>query len=132
MMQREVAERIIGVPRTKNYGILSVWVQAFASVRLVLKAPPDVFRPRPRVESAVIQLKWKNDAEQILKNDVYFLKLIKSAFQKRRKVLRNALKGFIPPEIQNAIHFDFARRAEEVPVEEWIMLSNRLQNMKRS
>jgi len=125
MMQREVAERVVGQPRTKNYGILSIWVQTFASVQLILRVPPTVFRPRPRVESAVVQLKWKSQREQIPKNDVYFLRLIKTAFQQRRKLLRNSLKTIFPPEIQENMEFNFNRRPEEVSIDEWIQLSNR-------
>ncbi|NOY78952.1 MAG: ribosomal RNA small subunit methyltransferase A [Calditrichaeota bacterium] len=125
MMQREVAERVVGRPRTKNYGILSIWVQTFANVRLILKVPSTVFRPRPRVESAVIHLTWKSQREQIPKNDVYFLRLIKTAFQQRRKLLRNSLKTIFPPDIQERMEFNFNRRPEEVSIDEWIHLSNK-------
>lgn len=125
MMQLEVAERVVGVPRTKSYGILSVWVQTFAEVRLLFHVPPSVFRPRPRVESAVVQINWK-EREPNLKNDVYFLSIVKTAFQQRRKLLRNALRPLVPLEIQEKVDFDFNRRAEEVQVEEWVTLSNKL------
>ena len=125
MMQLEVAERVVAVPRTKSYGILSVWVQVFADPRLLFRVPPSVFRPRPRVESAVVQIFWKRQ-EPNLKNDVYFLQLIKTAFQQRRKMLRNALRPLVPFEIQEKIDFDFNRRAEEVTIEEWVNLSNKL------
>ncbi len=125
MMQREVAERMVGKPRTKDYGILSIWVQTFADVRLIFKVPSAVFRPRPRVDSALVQLKWKSQREQIPKNDVYFLQLIKTAFRQRRKRLRNSLKPIFPLAIQQKIDFDFSRRPEEVSIDEWIQLSNR-------
>lgn len=124
MMQREVAERVVGKPRTKNYGILSIWVQTFADARLILKVPPTVFRPRPRVASAVVQIKWKSRGEQIPKNDVYFLRLVKTAFQQRRKLLRNSLKSIFSVETQEKIGVNFNRRPEEVSIDEWIHLSN--------
>ncbi len=125
MMQLEVAERLVGVPRTKNYGILSVWTQTFAEVKLLFRVPASVFRPRPRVESAVVQLFWRQ-GEPNLKNDVYYLHLIKTAFQQRRKLLRNALRSLISPEEQERLAFNFDRRAEEVTIQEWVKLSNSL------
>lgn len=125
MMQREVARRVIGKPRTKDYSILSIWVQTFANVELILKVPSTVFRPRPRVDSAVVQMKWKSNREQIPQNEVYFLRLIKTAFQQRRKLLRNSLMGIFPLEMQIKIDFDFNRRPEEVSIQEWIQLSNK-------
>ncbi len=131
MMQLEVAQRLIAAPRTKSYGILSVWAQTFAEPRLLFRVPPSVFRPRPRVDSAVIQIFWKQ-RELNLKSDVYFLHLIKTAFQQRRKVMRNALRPLVPLEKQKEIDFDFNRRAEEVTIEEWVNLSNKLlSNMNR-
>jgi len=100
MMQKEVARRIVSEPATKEYGILSVQLQLMASVSYLFDVPPGVFRPPPKVDSAVIQLRFDRPALQC--RDESLKMVVRTAFNKRRKKLSNALK-----DISSARDADF-------------------------
>ena len=123
MFQHEVAERICSKKGTKKYGILSVLIQAFFSVKLLIKIKPESFNPAPKVNSAVIKIikyQDKIDCDEIL-----FKKIIKTAFNQRRKTLKNSLKSF--KKIENLKeHSIFEKRAEELDVNDYIFLTNLL------
>lgn len=125
MIQKEVADRIVSKEGNKVYGILSVLLQAYFDIEYNFTVPPQVFDPPPKVQSAVITLRRKKDIPDV---DQRFLKrVVKSAFGKRRKTLRNALKDLNLTEF----NFDdelFGRRAEQLSVSEFIQLTNRLNN----
>jgi 16S rRNA (adenine1518-N6/adenine1519-N6)-dimethyltransferase len=93
MLQREVAERIEAHPGTKDYGVLSIFVQLHADVRRLLSLPPGAFRPAPKVHSSVIRLTFKPPAVRIL-DESLFASMVRSMFTQRRKTLGNALKPF--------------------------------------
>lgn len=126
MLQREVAERLSSPPGNKTYGILSVLLQAYYSVRLLFRVPSTVFVPRPRVESAVIRL--ERYREQLPSCDEQlFTRVVKQAFNNRRKTLRNALKDInLPPEILG--EQVFSRRAEELSVDDFLGLTSLIQH----
>jgi len=94
MMQREVAERLVAVPRTKAYGILSVVFQRYCDVQLLFKVPPTVFFPRPTVDSAVVRLTFRADAPPLSPEEDRYRVLVRAAFNQRRKMLRKALAAF--------------------------------------
>jgi len=95
MIQKEVAERIVAAPGSKEYGILSVLIQALFRVNLVLEVPAGAFWPRPDVDSAVIRMTPLNP-KVLADNEFQRLKaIVKKAFSQRRKTLRNCLKGLI-------------------------------------
>ena len=125
MFQLEVAERICSKKGTKKYGILSVLIQAFFSVKLLIKIKPESFNPAPKVNSAVIKIikyQDKIDCDEIL-----FKKIIKTAFNQRRKILKNSLKSF--KKIENLKeHSIFEIRAEELDVDDYILVTNLLSN----
>ena len=125
MFQYEVAERICSNKGTKKYGILSVLIQAFFSVELIIKIRPESFNPPPKVTSAVIRIKKVRD--NIDCDEILFKHIIKSAFNQRRKTLRNSLKSF--KKIENIKeHTIFDKRAEELDVDDYIFLTNLLSN----
>ena len=93
MFQKEVAQRICEKEGNKTYGILSVLVQAFYTAQYLFTVPPTVFNPPPKVDSGVLRLKRKQDFV-LPCSDKLFFSVVKSAFQQRRKTLRNSLKGF--------------------------------------
>ena len=93
MFQKEVAQRICEKEGSKVYGILSVLVQAFYDAEYLFTVPPSVFVPPPKVESGVLRLKRKADYSLICDEQLFF-KVVKSAFQQRRKTLRNSLKSY--------------------------------------
>jgi 16S rRNA (adenine1518-N6/adenine1519-N6)-dimethyltransferase len=93
MLQREVAERIVAGPGGREYGVLSILVQLHADVRQVLILPPGAFRPPPKVQSAVIHLRFRPPVVQVSDTPV-FEAMVRSMFTQRRKTLANALRGF--------------------------------------
>ena len=118
MMQREVAERLCAEVGTKSYGRLTVVVGAYLDIKYCFTIKPDVFIPKPKVESAIIKFSKK---EQALIDDekyVRFNKLVSAAFSQRRKMLRNTLRGWdISREVKDRI--DFTRRPESLTISEF-------------
>ena len=120
MFQKEVAQRIASKEGSKNYGILSVLIQAHYNVDYLFDVPPTSFNPPPKVMSGVIQLTRRTTPENVV-SDKKFKVLVKSAFNQRRKMLRNAVKGLFDPEyLKNDI---FNNRAEQLSVADFAQLS---------
>ncbi|MCE1190283.1 MAG: ribosomal RNA small subunit methyltransferase A, partial [Ignavibacteria bacterium] len=119
-----VAQRLIAAPGTKEYGILSVVFQRFASVELLFKVSPNVFFPKPKVWSAVIKIDFSKGLGDRLRLTEY-TKVVRAAFNNRRKVLRNSLKncGYSHINFDNA-PVDLLRRAEELSVEDFQLLTD--------
>ena len=122
MLQKEVAERISSPPGNKNYGILSVLLQAYYDIELLFDVPPHVFHPPPKVNSAVIRL-LRNQTRQLDCDERLFFRIVKQGFQNRRKTLRNALKAInLPAEIKD--QEILSRRAEQLTVSDFVNLTN--------
>ena len=120
MFQKEVAQRIASKPNTKVYGIMSVLVQAFYEVEYLFDVPPESFNPPPKVMSGVIRLRRKT-AVVPMKSEKALFVLVKAAFNQRRKMLRNAVRGLFEPEfLENPI---FNKRAEQLSMEDFAELS---------
>ena len=118
MFQKEVAERTAAVPRTKDYGILSVLVQAYYDVEYLFTVHENVFNPPPKVKSGVIKM-TRNRKEGLEGNEILFKQIVKTGFNQRRKKLSNALKPLnIPESLKNHAFMD--KRAEELSVEDFI------------
>ena len=118
MFQKEVAERTAAVPRTKDYGILSVMIQAYYDVKYLFTVNENVFNPPPKVKSGVISL-IRNPKEGLTGNEVLFKQIVKAGFNQRRKKLSNALKVLGIPEGISGHNF-LNLRAEELSVEDFI------------
>jgi 16S rRNA (adenine1518-N6/adenine1519-N6)-dimethyltransferase len=125
MIQKEVAERIAAKHGNKTYGILSVLLQAFYDIEYLFTVHEHVFKPEPKVKSAVIRLK-RNQRSKLPCDEVMFKTVVKQGFQNRRKTLRNALKRLNLPAavIQNEI---LDKRAEQLSVEDFFHLTNLIQ-----
>lgn len=121
MFQKEVAQRIGADAGGKEYGILSVLIQAYYEVEYLFEVGEKCFSPPPKVKSAVIRLK-RNSKEKLGCDEELFVKIVKAAFNKRRKTLRNALKELMAREylLQDKI---FEKRAEQLSVEQFIELT---------
>jgi 16S rRNA (adenine1518-N6/adenine1519-N6)-dimethyltransferase len=120
MFQKEVAQRIASKPGTKVYGILSVLTQAFYSVEYLFDIPPGSFTPPPKIMSGVIQLKALNEQVEMRSEKDFFL-LVKTAFNQRRKTLRNAVRNlFSETVLKNDI---FNKRAEQLSVKDFTALT---------
>ena len=128
MLQREVAERIVSGPGTKDYGVLSIFVQLHAEVRIVLALPPGAFRPAPKVHSAVVRLVFRPPAVQ-LSDEPLFEAMVRSMFTQRRKTLSNALKpfaesrGVAAADALRGASIDPQRRPETLQLEELARLA---------
>ena len=124
MFQKEVAVRIASQPGNKDYGILSVLLQAFYDIEYLFTVESEVFNPPPKVKSAVIRLK-RNTVEQLDCEEHVFKTIVKTAFNQRRKTLRNSLKtirfseGFTQEKI-------FEKRPEQLSVKEFIYLAQQV------
>jgi 16S rRNA (adenine1518-N6/adenine1519-N6)-dimethyltransferase len=123
MLQKEVVDRMVAAPATADYGRLSVMLQWRYAMEDVLFVPPESFDPPPRVDSAVVRM--VPYAQPAAVDEKLLSELVQVAFSQRRKILRNTLgkwleqKGF-------AGEFDVQRRAEEVPVQEYLELCRAL------
>ena len=125
MIQKEVADRIVEKEGRKTYGILSVLLQTFYDIEYLFKVPPGVFFPPPKVMSAVIRL-VRNMREKLDCDEVLYRKVVKQAFQTRRKTLRNALKSLnLPASIYMLDMMD--KRAEQLSVEQFIFLTKEIE-----
>ena len=123
MFQKEVAERICSEPGSKNYGIPSVVVQAFYDCEILFDVSNDNFKPKPNVLSSVIRL-IRNKKKLNCKYDD-FLRIVKVSFSKRRKKIKNALKNFTKlNKVKDELILK--KRAEELTVNDYVMLTNRL------
>ncbi|MDO5979222.1 16S rRNA (adenine(1518)-N(6)/adenine(1519)-N(6))-dimethyltransferase RsmA [Flavivirga spongiicola] len=121
MFQKEVALRICSKEGSKVYGILSVLAQAYYDAEYLFTVPPDVFNPPPKVESGVLRLIRKKDYT-LPCDDALFFKVVKTAFQQRRKTLRNSLKTFNLSDNLKA-NVIFGKRPEQLAVQEFIELT---------
>tara|TARA_R110002050_G_scaffold57866_7_gene130281 strand:- start:74645 stop:75439 length:795 start_codon:yes stop_codon:yes gene_type:complete len=121
MFQKEVAQRICSKEGSKVYGILSVLVQAFYDAEYLFTVPPNVFNPPPKVESGVLRLTRKEDFSLPCDEKLFF-KVVKTAFQQRRKTIRNSLKTL---NLSNSLREDsiFGKRPEQLSVQEFLELT---------
>ena len=124
MFQKEVAERIAEKEGSKVYGILSVLTQAFYEVEYLFTVPPSVFNPPPKVDSGVIRCIRKENFSLPVDEKTFF-RVVKTAFNQRRKMLRSSLKSF---NLSETLKEDpiFAKRPEQLSVSEFISLTQKL------
>ncbi len=128
MIQKEVAERIVAPPGNKTYGILSVLLQNYFDIEYLFGVPPQVFTPPPKVHSAVIRLIRKDIFPPV--DRPLFVQLVKTAFNQRRKTLRNSLKKLNLPHINRAGAF-LAQRAEQLSPADFVKLYQKLYGSER-
>lgn len=123
MFQKEVAERAASKEGSKVYGVLSVLIQAFYKVEYLFDVDPSCFNPPPKVISGVIRL-TRREVVPEMKSEKVFFNLVKTAFNQRRKTLRNAVKAlFTAEELKDEL---FNKRAEVLSVEEFAALTFRM------
>ena len=131
MFQKELAQRIMAAPGSKAYGRLSVMAGYCSTVDVITEVKAACFFPKPKVDSLVIAISFKDRAEPSAKDESLLFKVVKASFSKRRKTLRNALSGSIlqidaatAARELVAAGIDPVRRAETLTVEEFVHLSN--------
>jgi len=122
MVQKEVAERLASKPGKKAYGIISVLLQAWYDIEYLFTVGPEVFDPPPKVQSAVIRM-TRNSRTALGCDENRFRTVVKTAFNQRRKTLRNSLKSLIDGRADIAALPIFDRRPEQLSVEEFVDLT---------
>ena len=121
MVQKEVANRLVAQASTKSYGKLTVVVGAYLDIKSKFTIPPDVFIPKPKVDSAFIHLKKKSKPLIEDKNYIKFNKIVSTAFNQRRKMLKNSMKSLDFSD-QIIERIDFSRRPETLSIKEFVSL----------
>jgi 16S rRNA (adenine1518-N6/adenine1519-N6)-dimethyltransferase len=131
MLQKEVALRIMALPGGRDYGRLSVMLQYCSRVKRLAGVRAPLFFPRPKVDSEVLELRFKEMPDQPATDEAFLYRVVKAAFGKRRKTLKNALSGSLlringdtARQVLIGADIDPARRAESLTVEEFVKLSN--------
>ena len=123
MLQKEVAERLAAPAGTRASGILSVLLQAWYDVEYLFSVPPEVFNPPPKVQSGVIRL-VRNGRKELGVDEKLFKTVVKTAFNQRRKTLRNALRPLLGDnEMPEEGQVFLGKRAEQLSVDDFIRLT---------
>lgn len=128
MLQKEVVARLAAEPDTRDYGRLSVTVQARCTVEQLFEVGAGAFQPPPRVESAVVRLRPRRDFAGQVRDPALFGRLVQCAFQQRRKMLRNSIHELLPQGEADlaALGLHGMLRAENLRVDQYIALANHL------
>lgn len=131
MFQKEFAERLVAAPGNRVYGRITVMLAYCAQIKAVATIKARMFHPRPRVDSEVIEIRFREKIEHPADDEIFLFQVIKAAFGKRRKTLKNALSqsqlGIDGPSAEKALlgaAIDPVRRAETLTVGEFVRLSN--------
>jgi 16S rRNA (adenine1518-N6/adenine1519-N6)-dimethyltransferase len=128
MVQHEVAKRLTAEKRTKDYGILRIILSCFADVKYCFKVSPNVFFPKPNVDSAVVHLMFKETIDDTLDTGL-FMKIVKAAFGNRRKTLKNSFSNSIfGAGIFEGSGLDLTKRAEELDLDDYIRVTKFVQS----
>ena len=127
MIQHEVALRLASQPGNKQYGILSVLIQAWYHVEYLFTVEPSVFNPPPKVQSAVIRM-TRNEVTDLGCDEQLFRRVVKTTFNQRRKMLRVSLKQILPPDSSFfTLHSSLlTRRPEQLSIQEFVDLTNKV------
>ncbi len=133
-IQLELGLRMQAPPRKSTYGALSVWLQSQAFVKVLKQLPPSVFWPRPKVDSAIVQLVPNPAGKRTIVDREFFHDMVRRVFHQRRKLLRSVLVGMYRKDLPKALLDDILRemalgentRAEELPPATLVELSNRI------
>jgi len=131
MFQKELSERICAKPGCKDYGRISVMLRYCADIGKIADVKASLFFPKPKIDSQIIEIRFKESPDFPADDEKFFFRVIKAAFGKRRKTLKNSLSGSeLEIDAQTAVSalnsagIDPARRAETLTVEEFVKLSN--------
>lgn len=128
MLQKEVAERLAAQVSTEHYSRLSIMVQYHCQVELLFDVPRDAFFPPPQVTSSIVRLVPYKTLPYVANDYAKFADLVKTAFMHRRKTLNNTLKGKVTKEIWQELKIDPILRPENLTVENYVTISNRLKD----
>jgi 16S rRNA (adenine1518-N6/adenine1519-N6)-dimethyltransferase len=133
-IQWELALRMVAEPSTSEYGALSVWLQSQCFVKILKKLPPNVFWPRPKVESAIVQIRPNPAGKEQIADRPFFQDFVRRLFHQRRKLARSVLCGMYRKQLPKTeidaileeLGYEPDLRAERMPVSELVRLANRI------
>jgi 16S rRNA (adenine1518-N6/adenine1519-N6)-dimethyltransferase len=126
MVQKEVAERMIANPGKKTYGILSVLLQRWYNIEYLFTVDENVFVPPPKVKSAVIRM-TRNERQDMQCNENLFIRLVKTTFNQRRKIIRNSIKPLLGDKVYDC---DFMNlRPEQLSITQFIDFTNKIEKI---
>jgi 16S rRNA (adenine1518-N6/adenine1519-N6)-dimethyltransferase len=126
MLQKEVVERMVATPGDTDFGRIAVMLQYRFHIEWLIDVPPESFEPAPKVQSAVVRLIPKDVSELHAKKLEKLSHVVQVAFSQRRKMLRNTLKGTLSDAGFAELGIDPTRRAEDIPVEDYVRIANYL------
>lgn len=133
MLQKEMARRICAQPGCKDYGRLTVMLHYSSNIKKLADANASLFFPKPKIDSEILEIKFRQKIAHLANDEAFFFKVIKAAFGNRRKTLKNSLAGSelnLDPKtakhILESLGIDPVRRAETLNTEEFVKLSNKL------
>ena len=137
MIQHEVAVRMAAKPGNKQYGILSVLIQAWYDVEYLFTVEPSVFNPPPKVQSAVIRM-TRNEVRQLGCDEQLFKRIVKTVFNQRRKMLRVSMKQLLPAEALSVLsdvlsgessQLSLTLRPEQLTIPQFVVLTNEVEKL---
>ncbi len=126
MLQKEVVQRMVATPGSKDYGRLSVMLQYRFRMGHLFDVPPEAFRPAPKVVSSIVRMAPLPDSRPKALDETLFADIVAAAFAQRRKTLRNTLKHYLDPAGLEGIDVDSGLRAEQLPLEAFIAITDRV------
>ena len=124
MLQLEVVQRLVATPGEKNYGRLGLMVQYFCEVQHLFNVPSSAFTPKPKVVSAIVRLKPHSDFPLEAKDPECLQTVIRTAFNQRRKTLKNSLRTIISEEVLKELPIDAGLRPEKLSLADYILISD--------
>jgi len=131
MLQKEVAQRIVAAPGSRTYGILSVFCQLYADVRILFVVRKNVFFPVPEVDSAVVQWKFKDRLPLTESEEPLFRSVVRGVFAQRRKMLRNSLKSIQDLNLAvEQLDFDLNQRPEQLSIDDFLRLTRQIISLR--
>lgn len=131
MLQKEVVDRLIAKPNTKDYGRLSIMVQYYCQTDALFAVPPEAFYPKPAVYSAFIRLTPYTEPPYTALDLELFQTITRTAFNQRRKTLSNALKPYLRLEDYKSLNLDHTLRPETLSVSDYVKISNFVASKKQ-
>jgi len=126
MLQKEIVNRLVAQPGSKQFGRLSIMIQLYCHVEALFDVEPECFDPRPKVMSSIVRLTPHAKPPYSIDDMTLFEKIVKAAFSQRRKTIRNTLKGICDDESFQATNIDPISRAEALSISDFVNLSNHL------
>lgn len=130
MFQKEVAERITAKPKSKNFGRLSVLIQYFFKAEILFDISANSFSPPPKIESSFLKLIPRKKEGLKFKDLINFKKVIKTAFQFKRKTLKNNFKDILCEDNFNSLGIDSQKRAEMLSIDDFVYIENYIHDNK--